>query len=131
MARRRDADDELWAQEVAYWDALKRANLTECLAFLHDEMVAWPHGRSAPVTKDGIFQILVAVLPPVRPGAITVELKRRSVRVLGEIGIVCCDVRVQFPPSGGAQPVTEKCIHVWARTSEGWKLVGGMTAPLE
>jgi ketosteroid isomerase-like protein len=131
MARRRDADDELWAQEVAYWDALKRANLTECLAFLHDDVVAWPNGRSAPVTRDGIFQMLVAILPTVRPGSVAIELKRRAVRAVADVGIVCCDIHVQLPPGGSAEPVREKCIHVWARTSEGWKIVGGMTAPLD
>jgi ketosteroid isomerase-like protein len=130
MSRRPDADHELWAQEVAFWDALKRADLTGCLSFFHDDVVTWPNGRATPVTKDGIFQMLVAVLPGIRPGSIAVELKRRSVRAFAEMGIVCCDVRVQLTPSGGAEPVTEKCIHVWARTSDGWKLVGGMTAPL-
>ena len=130
MARRRDADDELWAQEVAFFDALKRADLTACLAFFHDDAITWPSGRADPVTKDGIFQMLVAVLPSVRPGSITVELKRRSVRALTEIGIVCCEVRVLLAPGGPTEPVTDKCIHVWARTSEGWKIVGGMGAPL-
>src|SRR5262245_906362 len=104
MARRRDIDDELWAQEVAYWEAMKRANLTECLAFLHDDVVAWPNGRSAPVTRDGIFQMMVAILPTVRPGSVAIELKPRSVRAFTEMGIVCCDVHIRFPPGGKTEP---------------------------
>ena len=128
MTRRRDQDDELWSQEVAYWDSLKRADLTGCLAFLHDDIVGWPNGRPAPVTKDGIFQMLVAILPTVRPGSVAIELTRRSVRAFTDFGIVWCEVQVQLRGSAGPEPIREKCVHVWTRTTDGWKIVGSMTS---
>src|SRR5262245_42870536 len=104
MSRRRDQDDELWAQAVAYWDAVKQADLTGCLAFLHDDVAGGPSGRPAPVTTDGVFQMLVAILPTVRPGSVASELTRRWVRAFSDFGIVWCEVQVELRGSAGHEP---------------------------
>jgi ketosteroid isomerase-like protein len=124
------AEAEVWAQEVAYWDRLKAGDLSGFLSLLHDDVAAWPDDRPAPVGKDQIFQRLVAILPPLRPGALTVELRRVAVRTFGDVGVVHFEAHTRLVARPAPEHVSDsRGLHVWLRTASGWKLIGGMSGP--
>ena len=125
------SEQEVWEQEVASWEYLKAADLTSYLALLHDDVMAWPDGRSAPVGKNAIFQHLVAILPTLQAHALTVELRPLAIRVFDDVAVVHYEAhtRAAMKP-GPAHDQTKRYTRTWLRTERGWRLIAGMNAPV-
>ena len=133
MSTRSTPEDEVWEREVASWEHLKVGDLRSYLSLLHDDVVAWPSHRSAPVNKDAIFQHLVAMLPALQSRALDVELRRLSVRLFDDVGVVHYEAHTRLRgrlgrdlPDGERHRFTR----TWLRTENGWKLIAGMSAPI-
>ena len=127
------SEQDVWAQEVASWEYLKAADLTSYLALLHDDVMTWPDGRSAPLGKNAIFQHLVAILPTLQAHALAVELKPLSIRVFGDVAVVHYEGRMRStrrPGPGPAYDQTKRYTRTWLRTEHGWRLIAAMNAPV-
>ncbi len=129
---RSPSEQDVWAQEVASWEYLKAADLTSYLALLHDDVMAWPDGRSAPLGKNAIFQHLVAILPTLQAHALTVELRPLAIRVFDDVAVVHYEAHTRSamkPGPGPAYDQTKRYTRTLLRTERGWRLIAAMNAP--
>ena len=132
MTTRGAAEQEVWEREVACWEHLKAGDLKSFLSLIHDDVMAWPNGRPAPVDKNAIFQHLVAILPALQAHALTVELKPLSIRVFDNVGVVQYEAHMRYATKPGGRTVrdeTQRYTRTWLRTGQGWQLIAGMSAP--
>lgn len=122
--------DELWHQEVAYWEYLKAADLDSYRSLWHEDVIGWPNNQPAPMDKDGIYQLVAGILASLQgPGSS--EIIRRSVRIYGNIGIAYYEAHITVTTKAGEIITThERFTHTWLRSDNGWQIIGGMSAPL-
>jgi hypothetical protein len=129
MTTTRNLEDEVWSAELAYWGYFKAADLASFVACWHDDGVAWAI-QPAPTNKEAIRALLAPLLPTIESWEY--ELKPMSVRVYNNsVGVTIFEAHKHARLVTGAE-VTEvtKAIHTWLRTDNGWKIIGGMEAPL-
>jgi ketosteroid isomerase-like protein len=121
--------DGLWSREVAYWEYAKAADLTSYLSLWHEDVVAWPNNQPSPIDKDSLRQIVDRGLASIQFKS--VDLKPLSVRIYGDTGIVYYEVNSVAITKDGTEIAThERLTHTWLQTQNGWKIIGGMSAPL-
>ena len=131
MTARPDLEDEVWSQEVAYWEYRKAADLDSYLSLWHEDVIGWPNNQSSPMNKDGIHQVVAGKLAAIQLETATVELKPMSVRVFNNVGLAYYEAHTRATTKAGADIATqERFTHTWLRTENGWKIIGGMSAPL-
>src|SRR5262245_9337066 len=131
MTPRGPSEQDVWAQEVASWEFLKAGDLTSYLGLLHEDVMAWPDGRSAPLGKNAIFQLLVAILPTLQTRGLTVELKPLSITVFDDVAVVHYEGRTRSastPGPGPAYAQTKRYTRTWLRSQHGWRLIAAMNA---
>jgi Domain of unknown function (DUF4440) len=132
MMARGAAEQEVWEREVASWEHLKAGDVKSFLSLFHDEVMAWPDGRPAPVDKNAIFQHLVAILPMLQAQALTVELTPLSIRVFDNVAVVQYEAHMRYATKPGGRAVRDdiqRYTRTWLRTGQGWQLIAGMSAP--
>jgi ketosteroid isomerase-like protein len=132
MTTRSNLEDEVWSQEVAYWDYLKAGDLDSFRSLWHEDVIAWPNNQSSPMNKDGIYQLVVGILAAIQKETATIEIKPISVLVYNnEVGITYYEVHTRAMTTADAEIDTqERFTHTWLKTEDGWKIIGGMSAPL-
>lgn len=132
MTTKSNLEDEVWNQEVAYWEYIKTADLDSFRSLWHDDVIGWPNNKSSPMNKDGIYQLVAGILASIQPETATIEIKPVSVRVYNNnIGITHYEVHTRATTKAGAEIDTqERFTHTWLRTENDWKIIGGMNAPL-
>lgn len=123
-------EEEVWGGEVAYWDSLKAFDLERYASLWHESVVGWPHGQPAPIGKSVFVQLASGTMATLRPGSGEVQLNRLAVRVQGDVGITHLQVHGCATTTAGDDiRFDERITHTWLRTEEGWKIIGGMSAP--
>jgi len=132
MTARPNLEDEVWSQEVAYWEYLKAADLDSYLSLWHKDVIGWPNNQASPMNKDGIHQLAAGILAEIQLEPATVELKPMSVRVFNNnVGIAYYEAYTRATTKAGTEiAIQERFTHTWLRTENGWKIIGGMSAPL-
>jgi ketosteroid isomerase-like protein len=110
-------EEEVWAGEVSYWETLKAFDLDGYTSLWHDSVVGWPHGQPAPIDKSAFVKLAGGAMEVLRPGS-------------GDVGIAYLQVHWCAMTNDGAEiQFDERITHTWLRTHEGWKIIGGMSAP--
>ena len=67
-----------------------------------------------------------------RKGTLDYEFLSNWVEVAGNVGITQYGVKSSFTGTDGQKTSSSSRItHTWLKTDEGWKIVGGMSAPFE
>ena len=123
--------DEVWNQEVAYWEYLRTDDLESFLSLWHDDVVGWPNNYGEPTDKAGIHQLMSGLVDAIQLESITFDLRPNAVRIFGDIGIVHYEVHIQgFLKAGSDIAVDERITHTSLNTENGWKIISGMSAPL-
>lgn len=123
-------EDEVWAGEVAYWESLKAFDLERYASLWHESVVGWPHGQPMPIGKSMFVNLAGGAMATLRPGSGEVQLKRLAVHVHGDVGITYLQAHWYATTTAGTDVrFDERITHTWLRTDEGWKIVGGMSAP--
>ena len=83
------------------------------------------------MNKGGIHQRVAGLLAAIELKSATVELKPMSVRLYGHVGVVHYEAHARAQTrTGTAIDDRERYTHTWLRTEQGWKIIGGMSAPL-
>jgi ketosteroid isomerase-like protein len=131
MSGTSNAAEEIREQERAYLESMQALNLEAFLAHYHDDLLGWPSDQAEPVDKTAMRQSEVVEMAAIEPGSVAIEMKSMGVRVFGDVGIIYCKVHFSAVMMDGA-PITvhSRYIHTWLRTEAGWKIIGGMSAPL-
>lgn len=131
MTREATPEDEVWNREVAYWGYLRAGEWDLWQDLWHEEVVAWPDNEPGPMYKEGVYQLMSGIAEAADFQNVELEIRRRSVQVYGDIGIVYYEVHTAIPDeAGGFRPVQQRLTHTWLRTEDGWQIIGGMSAPL-
>jgi hypothetical protein len=131
MNVRQNSEDEVWSQEVAYVEYLMTADLDSYLSLLHEDFMGWPNNLPAPLNKHNSHQFLTESLSAIQLDSATFEVKPTSVRVFDKVGVVLGEVHTCGITKAGVEIVSyEKFTHTWLLTEDGWKIIGGMSAPL-
>ena len=93
--------------------------------------MGWPNNQLTPMNKGSIYQLVAGMFADLDLVSMTVELKRMSVHVIDNIGITFYETYSHDTMKTGAEISTgERMTHTWLRTGNGWKIIGGMSAPL-
>ena len=82
------------------------------------------------IGKSMFVKLAGSAMEILRPESGEVQLKRISVHVQGDVGIAYLQVHWCATTNAGAEiRFDERVTHPWLRTHEGWKIIGGMSAP--
>jgi ketosteroid isomerase-like protein len=131
MASKPKPEDELWNHEIAYWRYAEAADLNNFMSLWHEDGIGWPNNQPAPVNKQDARNHVAGAYDTLRLDSISIDIKPLSVRLYGDIGITYFETRSSVTTKDGIK-VTEhdRATHTWLRTNKGWKIIGGMEAPL-
>ena len=123
------AEQEVWKEEVKYWDLRTSGKLDEHMALWHEDVVAWGSTLQRPGAKADIRSNVAAVLRDTRPGSYTAHLEPLVVRINGEFAFVFYRAEeVRTDLSGNLRKSRVRVTHTWWRTTNGWKIIAGMGA---
>jgi ketosteroid isomerase-like protein len=131
MVATQNLGNDVWSQEVAYWDYLKAADLDHLLSLWHEDGVGWPE-QPSPLNIAAARPLFAEVLASLQLESCTFELRPISVRVYNNsVCITHYEAHKRLVTKDGAEIASHtKCTHTWLRTENGWKMIGGMEAPL-
>jgi ketosteroid isomerase-like protein len=131
MALEQRPADEVWAQEMAMRECIKAGDLEGYLSFWHADVMDWPKSQAVPITKDGVRQLVSGISGKRQIVSMTSEVKRLSVHVVGDTGIAFYETHMRATLQTGEEIENhERVFHTWKRTDEGWRVIGGMSAPV-
>ena len=124
-------ENEVWSLEQDYWKYVKAADVDSFLSLWHEDVIAWPNNKSMPVNKEGILQLFTGVFAMFPIESANIDVTPVSVRIYGDTGIVYYEVHTRLTAKDGTEMDThERFTHTWLKRGEGWKIIGGMSAPL-
>jgi ketosteroid isomerase-like protein len=131
MHEESDLKNEIWSQEVAYWEYLKATDIDAFMSLWHDDFIGWPNNQPVLANKAGMHQLVAGGLDAIQIKSVTYELNPLSVRVFDDIGIVYYKAHVVVETVNGEEIAThERFTHTWLHTADGWKIIAGMSASL-
>ena len=123
------AEQEVWQEEVKYWDSRTPGKLDEHMALWHENVIAWGSTLQKPGAKADIRDNVAGVLRDTRPGSHAAHLDPLVVRINGDFAFVfyrANEVRTDL--SGKRRESRFRVTHTWWRTPSGWKIIAGMGA---
>jgi hypothetical protein len=123
------ADEQaVWKQEAAYWNYVKSLDLEKYRNLWHTNFVGWPSSSAQPAKRDHITDWITEFTKNgqrlqwyhVEPAASEAT----------ENVVVTHYWLTEFwaDKEGNGEPLTFRITHTWIRTSDGWQIIGGMSA---
>lgn len=120
---------QVWELEQAYWRYTKAGDIDGYLTLWHADFVGWSCGQPQPGRKAGVG----GLVRDVREGRrrIAYEIRPLASQLFGDVAVVhyAAEVASEYADGRRAKE-TQKITHTWLRGSEGWRIIGGMCAPL-
>jgi Domain of unknown function (DUF4440) len=113
---------DVWKQEIAYWKALKDADVKSLLALLHSRLIIWPSWSKHSMNKNNFEEHLKENL---RANKTSIQLKSESVRVIGDIAIIYYLTTYQHENDFKK---VDKITHIWLFDSGKWLMIGGTSS---
>jgi ketosteroid isomerase-like protein len=123
---------EVWNLEKAYWEYVKSDDLEKYRALWHEDFVGWPFVSSAPVRKDHITDwITMNTSKGVKLKSYSIE--QLAIQVTGDIAINYYRIKLNWATSEGVEARKDafRITHTWIRTHGTWRILGGMSAPVD
>lgn len=125
------ADEQaVWKLETAYWNDVKAADLDKYRDLWHPNFVGWPSSSAQPVRKDHIADWIVAYT---KNGQHLqwFHLEPAASQAVDNVVVTHYWVTSFWSDSEGkGEPSTIRITHTWIKTSGGWQIIGGMSAPV-
>jgi ketosteroid isomerase-like protein len=123
-------EQEVWELELRYWHLLEASDHAAYMELWHPDFLGWPRDRDLPTGFSGMD---AGVRRKMSEGRVSGhEILSHSVTVVGDVGVTQYGVRAMRVTAGGAtEQFTSRVTHTWLRTGGTWRIVGGMSAPLE
>lgn len=120
--------NELWQLEENYWKYVKEKDLTSYVTLWHDNFIGYPSTNKIG-GKDHITDWIEEMYSN-NKNNFNYELTRYVENVFDDIAIVLYDATQLWKNDKGelVQKSTFKLTHTWKKTTEGWKIIGGMGA---
>ncbi len=131
MTERPNPENELWNYEVAYWRYAEAADLDNFISLWHEDGIGWPNNQPAPVNKEGARKHVAESFNALQLDSLSINIKPLSVRIYDDIGITYFETHTSVTTKDGIKvSESDRATHTWLHTDKGWKIIGGMEAPL-
>jgi ketosteroid isomerase-like protein len=130
FAQQTGDEKAVWKLETAYWEDVKALDLHSYKDLWYPEFVGWPYANSQPARKDHITDWIAAHTDK---GARLqwFELKPADSQTTENIVVTYYWVTATWTDKAGrGEPSTMRVTHTWIKTEKGWKILGGMSAPV-
>lgn len=126
------AQKEVWQGEIDYWERVNSRDLQGYLALWHPDFTGWPCGAPSPADLSGLAEFAEGWFAGRTARGQRTVPKAEAVIVKDSFALTYLSAVTDWREANG-QTATEreKFVHTWQRTPEGWKIIGGMCAPLE
>ena len=130
LSQQSDNEKAVWKLESSYWDDVKALDLDSYRALWHENFVGWPYSSSQPARKDHITDWIKAHTDKGETVA-WFELKPADSRATENLVVTeYWLTAIWADKAGHGEPFTERVTHTWIKTEKGWKILGGMSAPV-
>ena len=124
------AQQDVWKEELKYWNLRTAGKLDEHMALWHEDVVAWGSALPKPGTKADVRDNVAGILRDTRPGSYTADLEPLVIRLQGEFAFVFYrSHEVRSDLAGNRKEARLRVTHTWWRTPGGWQIIAGMGAP--
>ncbi len=124
------AEQEVWQLEEKYWKYAQSYNLPSYSALWHERFVGWPRAEAAPVGKSKVGAWLQRHKDA--GDALQYQLRREAVRHVNGSVVVHYSVTAKWIGKEGTTQTEESRItHTWLKDNGSWKIITGMSAPVE
>jgi len=125
-SRRNKVEEEIWAQEEAYFTYLYEANYEGVLALVHRQYLGWPDGQAKPVDYNESARFMKQLIT--KPTSCKIKVERAGIRVSGNTALTQYTLHVDCDDVPGAKKIKpSKITHTWLKEGGHWKLLGGMS----
>lgn len=122
---------QVWQGEVNYWKYVNGRDHDGYMTMWHPEFRGWPCNTEHPADIAGLSKWSDAwFAAKTAAGEVTVP-QVEAVVVDKDFAITYLSARTDWTDKDGTRKSRlEKFVHTWKPTGQGWKIVGGMCAPL-
>ena len=122
----------VWQGEVDYWKYVNRRDVNAYATLWHPEFTGWPCGAEHPADLAGLKRFAAEWFSEMAKAGQSTIPQVEAVVVDKEFAITYLSARTVWTDGNGKkQSKLEKFVHTWKATDGGWKIIGGMCAPLE
>jgi len=123
---------EVWQGEVDYWDRVNSRDLEGYLDLWHPDFTGWPCGAPGPADLSGLAEFAEGWFEGMTARGQRTVPTQEAVIVKDGFAITYLSADTQrLDADGRTATKREKFVHTWQATPDGWKIIGGMCAPLE
>ena len=122
-------EEEIWANEEAYFTRLYQADYESVLALVHRQFLGWPGGLDQPADYDESARFMKQLIS--QPTSCIIKIDRAGIRVSGNTALTQYTLHVDCGDAPGAKKIKPSRItHTWVKEGGHWKLLGGMSRDL-
>lgn len=122
----------VWQGEVDYWKHVNARDSAAYLKLWHPDFTGWPCGAGQPADLSGLAKMADQWFADRGKAGQHTTPKVEAVVVDEGFAITYLSARTTWADAEGKeQSKLEKFVHTWKATDDGWRIIGGMCAPLE
>lgn len=123
---------EVWQGEVNYWDRVNSRDIAGYLDLWHPDFTGWPCGAEGPADLPGLAEFAEGWFAGMTMRGQRTKPNAEAVIVKDGYAITYLSADTEWRAANGRMASKrEKFVHTWQATARGWKIIGGMCAPLE
>ncbi|MEE4350112.1 MAG: SMP-30/gluconolactonase/LRE family protein [Pacificimonas sp.] len=125
------AQVHVWQGEVDYWDRVNARDLEGYLDLWHTDFTGWPCGAAGPADLSGLAEFAEGWFAGMAARGQRTVPTAEAVIVKDGFALTYLSADTEWREAdGGIANKREKFVHSWLATPDGWKIIGGMCAPL-
>ncbi|MGB7417790.1 MAG: DUF4440 domain-containing protein [Erythrobacter sp.] len=126
------AEQEVWQGEVDYWERVNSRDLEGYLDLWHPDFTGWPCGAPGPADLSGLAEFAEGWFAGMTARGQRTVPTAEAVIMKDGFALTYLSAETDWRDADGRVATKkEKFVHTWQATPEGWKIIGGMCAPLE
>lgn len=121
---------QVWEREKTYWELTAAGDVERFVALWDDRFVGWPDAEETPVTRSELRPVVADWFEDVRSNELSYALDPLAVAASGNVAIAYYRARTEYRGKNAEQTTEYRMTHVWRKTEDEWKIVGGTSAPI-
>lgn len=126
------AQKDVWQGEIDYWERVNSRDIEGYLALWHPDFTGWPCGAPGPADLSGLAEFADGWFAGMAARGQRTVPTPEAVIVKDGFALTYLSAVTDWREADGQTTTKrEKFVHTWQKTPEGWKIIGGMCAPLE
>ena len=129
LGQQSQAQHQIWEQELAYWTAVQKGDISTYISLYHPEHLSWPSFVKQPESQQTIEPMLYKFIDTVKEGSTVYDLGTPAIMIQGDLAFVYYLANWSMETTEGVKlDFSEKFLHIWKKEKSGWLLQGGMSA---